>query len=626
MNTIKLATTVLIAGSILATPAIAQERKTLFQVLFPKAHERQMERQRARQEALQASENPVPKKLPKVASSRNYVYKVAAFAPVAIKPAEVEFAAVETGEEGTRVAPPEPTIMTSDLLLSGSDAIRAEKHIAEAVSAYYSQNQDYRWIDDKGEWNARARAAIRVLEDAESYGLRASDYTINVEAPETAEEAATAAYRLKKELALSIAVVRYAMDAEFGTINPNRLSGYHDFPVHDAQTPVILDEVFGPGLPANTLVTFHPTNEKFEALRNELASLQTRRDDVIDLPAKILIKPGQRHEELPKFIEAIKKRGSDDLKAAHDKTLSLYLGELQYSEELVALVKDYQKEAGLGADGIIGRNTSAKLAGISSADRETTVKLAMERLRWLPDELGDRHVFINQPEFVARYIEDGKENLSMRVVVGKKSNQTNFFYDEIEHVEYNPYWGVPRSIIVNEFLAKSISNPGYLDQKGYEVTTFSGKRIPASSINWSQVGANPNFAVRQPPGKANALGELKIMFPNKHAIYMHDTPAKSLFKRDTRAFSHGCVRLHDPHAMAAAVLGKTKAQVKASIAGGRNQTEKLSVKMPVYVSYFTAWPQADGKVKYFADMYGRDAHLLKAIEATKEARASAFAS
>jgi len=250
----------------------------------------------------------------------------------------------------------------------------------------------------------------------------------------------------------------------------------------------------------------------------------------------------------------------------------------------------------------------------------------MERMRWLPDELGDRHVFINQPEFRARYIEDGKENLSMRVVVGKKSNQTNFFYDEIEYVEYNPYWGVPRSIIVNEFLPKSIGNPGYLDQKGYELSTFGGKRISSSSINWSQVGTNPNFAVRQPPGAKNALGELKIMFPNKHAIYMHDTPAKSLFKRQHRAFSHGCVRLHDPRAMAAAVLGKNKSNVQSAIAQGKNHRENLKTKVPVYVSYFTAWPQENGDVKYFGDLYGRDAHLIKAIEATEKARSLSIAS
>ncbi|MEM7288830.1 MAG: L,D-transpeptidase family protein, partial [Pseudomonadota bacterium] len=118
----------------------------------------------------------------------------------------------------------------------------------------------------------------------------------------------------------------------------------------------------------------------------------------------------------------------------------------------------------------------------------------------------------------------------------------------------------------------------------------------------------------------------KIMFPNRHAIYMHDTPAKNLFKRDARAFSHGCVRLQDPQAMAAAVLGKSKKHIASSIAKGNNHKEVLRTKVPVYVSYFTAWPQEDGSVKYFRDVYDRDAHLMKAVKATQKARAAAIAS
>ncbi len=145
----------------------------------------------------------------------------------------------------------------------------------------------------------------------------------------------------------------------------------------------------------------------------------------------------------------------------------------------------------------------------------------------------------------------------MRVVVGQKSNQTYFFSDTIETVEYNPYWGVPHSIIVNEMLPKLYEDPAYLDDIGYEVTTASGAPISSTAVDWHAVALKKlPINVRQRPGDDNALGELKILFPNSHAIYMHDTPSKRLFQRDSRAFSHGCVRLEDPRAMAAAVLGK----------------------------------------------------------------------
>lgn len=646
MNSFKLFTTIILAGSVLSTPALsAQKRKTLFDVLFPKAHEQRVKREQERLRAEQLrNAKPV-----KVATSRYYTYKTVARSPIVVKPIEVELASVGsvevstesevTIENQTPIASVETSLMTNDLLAAGKLGLSTDTHIAKAVSAFYSDNQDYFWIDETGEWNSRARSVMKVLENAESYGLVADDYAVNVgakpeETVETAEVDGTEAdkdlqdakFRLMRELAMTSAATRYAMDAKFGTINPNRLSGYHDFPVHYGKTADIVEDILGPGLPANALRAMHPSHEKFEALRIELAALSNVEDDVIVLPTKILIKPGNTNENLPNFIKAIQKRASKETLDAHAEFLSAYQDGQTYTKEAAALVKAYQKEAGLGADGVIGRNTATKLAGLKSEDKKMQVKLAMERLRWLPHELGTRHVFINQPEYRARYMESGEEKLSMRVVVGKRSNQTNFFYDEIEKVVYNPYWGVPRSIIVNEFRAKSLGNPAYLDSLGYEVTNASGRRVSASNINWAEVGTHPNFNVRQPPGRKNALGEVKILFPNKHAIYMHDTPSKHLFKRENRAFSHGCVRLHDPWGMAAAVLGKSKSHVKGNIATGKNQTEHLTEKVPVYVSYFTAWPQADGSVKYFRDMYGRDAHLIKAMNATRKARSTNIAS
>ena len=247
------------------------------------------------------------------------------------------------------------------------------------------------------------------------------------------------------------------------------------------------------------------------------------------------------------------------MKAEHAATLEAYDGSDLYTPELVALVKSFQKESKLTPDGIVGKNSIRAMVGETNAAKIAKVELAMERSRWLPEELGERKVFINQPAFMATYSAPNEDPLSMRVVVGKKSNQTNFFYDKIEVVEYNPYWGVPYSIIVNEMIPKLAKNPSYLDQAGYEVSTPGGRKVSSASVNWYAVAAKQqSINVRQYPGRKNALGEVKILFPNKHHIYMHDTPAKSLFKKDARAFSHGCVRLHDPKAMAAAVLGQDK--------------------------------------------------------------------
>jgi murein L,D-transpeptidase YcbB/YkuD len=218
------------------------------------------------------------------------------------------------------------------------------------------------------------------------------------------------------------------------------------------------------------------------------------------------------------------------------------------------------------------------------------------------------------------FTKDGQQLLSMRAVVGRPANQTTFFYDQIEEVVFNPYWGVPQSIIVNEMLPRLVNDPGYLDRAGYEVTDMKGRHIPSASIDWGRYGTHIPYNVRQVPSDDNALGELKILFPNKHAIYMHDTPAKSLFKRDVRAFSHGCVRLQEPRQMAAAVLGTSVDAIAAKLKQGHS-SQKVPVKIPVYVSYFTAWPDADGKVQFYDDVYGRDAHLTEAMQKTDAVRA-----
>jgi murein L,D-transpeptidase YcbB/YkuD len=287
--------------------------------------------------------------------------------------------------------------------------------------------------------------------------------------------------------------------------------------------------------------------------------------------------------------------------------------------ELVPVIREAQRRAGLKADGIIGPRSVAAIVGVSRADRIAKVRLALEAVRWLPSDLGSPRVFVNQPAFEASYVEDGRAPLTMRVVVGAPSTQTSVFYDEIEQVDYNPYWGVPQSIIVNEMLPRLRSDPGYLDRAGYEVTDAKGRRVPSSSVAWGQYGSKVPYNVRQAPSEANALGELKILFPNKHAIYMHDTPSKSLFERDSRAFSHGCIRLQDPRAMAAAVLGTNVDHVTARIAKGHS-SEKLSRRVPVYIAYFTAWPDDSGRVHYFDDVYGRDARLTQALDATSTVR------
>lgn len=498
--------------------------------------------------------------------------------------------------------------------------LMSEKDVAKALSDYYAANPDFIWVSGLDP-NGRAREAVRTLGDADSFGLIAAEYAVTV--PRAGYSLDNTAERLRElirfEMALSARVLRYVRDAQGGRLDPNRLSGYHDFPAKPVDLVAALKALAHTQEVRAYLESRHPQNPQFQALRVELEALRASAENQIVVDARLLLKPGQSSPELPKVLSIIARGLDDEMGGAHGETLARLGSSELYVEELVPVVKAAQERAGLKPDGVIGPRTVATLAGTSKADRLDKVLIALEQLRWLPSDLGSPRVFVNQPAFTASYIEGEEAKLSMRVVVGKPSNQTSFFYDEIEQVDYNPYWGVPQSIIVNEMLPRLRGDPGYLDRAGYEVTDASGKRIPSSSINWGAYGSKVPYNVRQTPSEANALGELKILFPNKHAIYMHDTPSKSLFERDVRAFSHGCIRLQNPRGMAAAVLGTSVDYVAQKLKQGHS-SEKLSRKVPVYVSYFTAWPDQHGKVEYFADVYDRDARVLKAIEKTDAVR------
>ncbi|WP_417415268.1 L,D-transpeptidase family protein [Hoeflea sp.] len=603
-------------GVISAPPPV--QAQGLLDALFKSPAQRKRERQ-AREQARQQVEAPKP--VVKVRGPRYHKYKPDALVKVDF--GKIADPVVTGGINDMGLSP-----LGIDPFAEGRPAladlsVKALPEAAEAVVEYYSSHPGYIWVAGTAITD-RARAVVDVLNAADEVGLSAADYKVDV--PADAFDVTQGTERQKElmafEMKLSVAVANYMLDASRGRVDPNRISGYHDFKRKSPDLARQLEALSKAADPAEALLAQNPQGAHFEALKAELKRLQDLDEsERIEIAADLLLKPGQANPELANVIAAIEMKGSDALKTDNALLFASYAGKPEYDEELVALVKAFQKEAGLKPDGVVGPATRRALVGITNADKIEKVQLAMERARWLPGVLASRRVFINQPAYTATYYEGGKSDLSMRVVVGKRSNQTNFFDDEIELVEFNPYWGVPQSIIINEMLPKLRADPSYLDRLGYEVTA-GGRAVSSSSVNWNAVGKGSGIGVRQPPSNGNALGELKILFPNRHAIYMHDTPSKSLFKRDTRALSHGCVRLQDPRAMAAKVLGTSVADIGSHIAGGQNKQVQLSTKIPVHVAYFTAWPDDNGTVEYFADVYNRDSYLRKAIDATEAARTS----
>ncbi|RWL81188.1 MAG: murein L,D-transpeptidase [Mesorhizobium sp.] len=495
----------------------------------------------------------------------------------------------------------------------------AEPDIAKALIAYYSANPDFIWVSDNAP-NSRAQDAVRVLGEAASYGLTPADYSVDIPAAATSATPEERTRELVRfEMALSARVLRYAHDAQSGRVDPNRMTGYYDFPAKPLDLEGALKTLAHTQEVRTYLESRHPQNPEYQALRVELEALEASGENEIVVDPKLLLKPGESSPELPKLLTLISRNLDDEIGGNYGEVLARLGKSEVYEPELVPVIKAVQQREGMKGDGVIGPRTVASLAGASKADRIEKVKVALEELRWLPSDLGSPRVFINQPAFTASYIDSGEEKLKTRVVIGRVTNQTAFFYDQIKQVDFHPYWGVPQSIIVNEMLPRLRSDPGYLDRAGYEVTDSRGRQIPSSEVDWGAYGSKIPFSVRQQPSEANALGELKILFPNKHAIYMHDTPQKSFFARDMRALSHGCVRLQDPRGMAAAVLGTSVDDIAEKLKHGHS-TENVTRVIPVYVAYFTAWPDMSGKVEYFDDVYDRDSKLMQALDATEAVR------
>jgi murein L,D-transpeptidase YcbB/YkuD len=520
-------------------------------------------------------------------------------------------------------AQPAPTPFTQACANAPSLSLRVLPQVGDALIAYYSAHPDFLWSED-GKVSAKALAAIAFLGASDKFGLNPADYRVTPPDLNAANDADRLKALLQFDLTLSAKLLTYTLDATRGRIDPNRLSGYHDLPRKSVDLGAALGEIATSDDIAAMLAGRNPDNPQFRTLVAELAKLQGNAPKaLIPIPEHIRIRPGESDPQLANVLADIQRVASDSFKQEHADAFAKAAQAKTYSHDLVALVRDFQKEKGLSPDGMIGKNTIKAITGGNNGNAEKVEKLrlALERMRWLPRQLGSSYVFLNEAGFEVTFVDGDKKPLTMRAVVGKPTAQTYFFTDHIKDVEYNPYWSVPRSIVINEMLPRLYRNPGYLSAHGYEVSNQRGVQVASNAVNWAAVARNKlDVEVRQPPGRKNALGQLKIEFPNKHAIYMHDTPEKHLFAHDKRAFSHGCVRLQYPREMAAALLGKDARYIDKRIASGRTESDKVTRDIPVYLAYFTAWPDTNGTIHYYDDVYDRDAHLRTALAKTETER------
>ncbi len=272
-------------------------------------------------------------------------------------------------------------------------------------------------------------------------------------------------------------------------------------------------------------------------------------------------------------------------------------------------VKHFQEHHGLPASGTLDAATLDAL-NVPLEARIAQVSINLERWRWLPDDLGARHFIVNVPQFHLIAREQGRPALDIRVVVGKRGDETPLFSDQMEQVVFSPYWNVPETIALQETAPAVARDPSFLARNNMEVVDDRGRVVPANAIAWDDEGALRAYRFRQRPGATNALGFVKFVFPNRHAVYLHDTPADALFQRIGRAFSHGCVRVEEPETLAQYVLRDqaewTPEAIHSAMRSGNERHVKLSEPIPVHIIYMTAWTDERGGLHFAGDVYGYD--------------------
>jgi len=291
-----------------------------------------------------------------------------------------------------------------------------------------------------------------------------------------------------------------------------------------------------------------------------------------------------------------------------------------FDETLESSVKKFQARNGLKIDGVVGSNTLSGL-NISVEDRIEQIKLNMERWRWLPQNLGERYVLVNTANFELDIIENEQTVTSTRAIVGKKKRPTPALSRKITYMELNPYWNIPHKIALNDVLPCIKKDPNYLTDKSiriFENWEDGAKEVDPESVDWNTV-AKENFVykLRQDPANSNALGRVKFIFPNELSIYLHDTPARTLFNKTKRTFSSGCIRIEKPIELAAYLLTNnsrwTYEKLTAAVNSKKTRTILLSDPINIHILYWTAWVDKDGIVNFRDDIYGRDSQLNIAL-------------
>lgn len=493
----------------------------------------------------------------------------------------------------------------ASLLGSGSVAVVAGETIdATTLRAAYGPDPSLRWSDP-----IRAGAALAALQASASHGLSPRAY--HVDAILARQGRSESAARAERDVLLSDGVARLAVDLRAGAVDPRRLSPELAVPRRDVDPVAALTAALAAPDPRVFVEGMAPRNPRYEHLRVMLAALHAERarGGWPSVPEGPTVKPGATDAVIPLVRRRLAASSELPAGGSTDGTI--------YDPPLVAAVERFQARHGLAADGAIGRATRAALA--TSLERRIEQVVAnLERLRWMPDDLGPRHVRVNVPDFRLVLVEDGRPVLEMPVVVGRPDRRTPLLATRITRLVFNPTWTVPVKLARQDVLPRARRDETYLASHGIRVYASwqsGAEEVDPAAVDWEQMGGA--LKLRQEPGPGNPLGRVKFDMPNGFDVYLHDTNAKGAMRVASRALSSGCVRVGDAQALVDALLRAdatwTAADRSAWLSGWQTRTRRLPSPVPVYLTYETAWRDAAGSEQFREDIYGWDAQLARAM-------------
>jgi L,D-transpeptidase YcbB len=466
-----------------------------------------------------------------------------------------------------------------------------------------------------------AMQAIEILGSAADQGLDPHDYHAAMLGRQLAQASQgpplTEAARAQLDTALTAALQRYLEDLSNGRVDPRRIHAHFDVQRHPPiDAAAYLREAVAGGRLAQALREAEPRVPMYGALRQALFRYRALAGNAAweaalpPLPGRKLV-PGQEWAGLPVLARRLAVLG--DLPAGTPVPV-------RFDGGLVAALRAFQERHGLTPDGVLGPATLQQL-NVPPLSRARQIELTLERLRWTPLLKAPRMIVVNVPEFVLRAYEvsNGKVDvqLTMRVVVGKAlDTRTPLFDEDMRSIEFSPYWNVPPSIARNEIIPRLRRDPAYFERQGLEFVTDAGQVVTTLSAANLDAVLGGRWRIRQRPGTLNALGDIKFVFPNKDNIYLHHTPATQLFARDRRDFSHGCIRVEEPMALARFVLQDepawTEDRIRGAMEKGTSATLALRRPLPVLIAYSTVIAKG-GRVFFYSDLYGHDRVLDNAL-------------